>query len=172
MIRIRKIRRSDAEAIARNINDKELIERLENPRIPYPYKVSDARSFIAHAIWSWKKGTQYVFAIEVDGKFVGVIDLHNVDKRSKKAEVGYWVGRKYWGKGYGTVALKQILEFAFKKLKLHKVTGIALESNKASIRVMEKVGFRKEGTLRDNYKIGNKWHNEVIYSILRSEFKP
>ena len=71
MLKIRKIRKSDAEAIAKNINDKELIRRLANPHIPYPYKLSDARSFIARAIWGWKKGTQYVFSIEVDGEFIG-----------------------------------------------------------------------------------------------------
>ncbi len=171
MLKIRKIRKSDAEAIAKNINDKELIRRLANPHIPYPYKLSDARSFIARAIWGWKKGTQYVFSIEVDGEFIGLIDLHDVDKRNKKAEVGAWIGRKYWGKGYGTEALRQILKFAFDKLKLHKVTGIAFEWNIASRRIMEKVGFKYEGTLRDDYRIGNKWHNNVVYSILRDEFK-
>ena len=170
MLKIRKIRRSDAKAIAKNINDKELIKRLANPYIPYPYTLSDARSFIAHAIWGWKKGTQYVFAIEVNGEFIGLVDLHSVDHRNKKAEVGAWIGRKYWGKGYGTEALKQILKLAFDKLKLHKVTGIAFEWNIASRRIMEKVGFKYEGTLRDDYRIGNRWHNNVIYSILRDEF--
>ncbi len=170
-IKIRKIRKSDAEAIAENINDKELIRRLANPHIPYPYKVSDARSFIAHAIWAWKKGTQYVFAVEDNGEFVGIIDLHEVDKRNKKAAVGAWLGRKYWGKGYGTKALKLILQFAFKELKLHRVEGIAFEWNVASRRIMEKVGFKFEGMRRESFKLNGKYQNEVIYGILRDEFK-
>ncbi len=170
-LRIRKIKRSDAHSIATNINDKELIDRLANPHIPYPYTIEDAKKFIAHAIWGWKKGTQYVFVIEKEDKFIGVCDLHEVDKHNSNAKVGMWIGRKWWGKGYGTSALKLILEFAFKDLKLHRVEGIAFEWNTASRRIMEKCGFKFEGLRRESFKLKGKYQNEAIYGILANEFK-
>ncbi len=85
------------------------------------------------------EGVSWVFAIVDAGDLVGVIGLHGVDAH-RAEELGYWIGRPYWGKGYASFAVKNVLEFAFGGLRLDEVQSCVLESNTASRRVLEKSG--------------------------------
>ena len=93
----------------------------------------------------------------------------DINPRAKRAEMGYWVGRKYWKQGIATEAAKAMLEFGFKKLGLHSVIARYFDINPASGRVMEKCGMKYEGTLRSS-----DWNNQGIcdasyYALLKSE---
>lgn len=94
-----------------------------------------------------------------------------MDKDKKQAEVGYWIGKKYWGQGYVSEAVKLILEFGFKKLKLHRIQARCFAVNKSSERVMVKAGFKKEGEVSECIYRRGRWHNILRYSILVSEYK-
>ena len=88
----------------------------------------------------WTTGTAYRFAIERDGRMVGIIDLDDVT--DEEAELGYWLEQAGWGKGYGFEAAEAVVRFGFVELKLARIRAGHAEDNPASGRILSKVGFR------------------------------
>jgi RimJ/RimL family protein N-acetyltransferase len=90
--------------------------------------------------------------------------------KHKRAEISYWIEEKYWGKGIANKALKLMLHHAFKRMKLHRVYANVCTINKRSVRLLEKNGFVHEGTKRSTRKMGNRYYDVDIYSILEKEY--
>ena len=109
-------------------------------RLPHPYPENGASEFIEMQIIERKLGRAFVFAVEVSGEFVGLCGLHDIRDEASN-EFGFWIGKPFWGKGYASFAAKSTLEYGFRELKLQRVEAVALESNHASRRVLEKNGF-------------------------------
>ena len=105
--------------------------------------------------------------IEAEGEYVGGIGIHNVDWENKKAEIGYWIGKDYWGKGYAKEAVKQTIKLLFGKYKFVRISALTFSDNIPSQRVLENSGFEYEGTLRKNAKRNNKFVDDKMYAILR-----
>lgn len=166
---LRSARESDAKDIQKNINDFEVYRYTAN--IPHPYKLKHVVDFIKKCKKELKEKKKYYFIIIFEGKLVGGIDLHNVDLKNKNAEIGYWLGRKYWNKGIMTESLKLLLDFTFKKLKLHKLKARVFEPNIASKRVLEKNGFKVEGFFKDEIFKHKKFFNAYYLALLRKEYK-
>lgn len=169
-IKIRKHRISDATDIFLNIKDKEISKWTCS--IPYPYPEKEAIDFIKRAHKKYTKKQEFNFAIALvrTDSVIGGIGLRNIDFDNKSAEVGYWIGKKFWGKGYTSEALMLALDFAFRKVKLNRVWAKVFEQNKASVKVLQNCNFTKEALMRQSKFRYSKWHNEFIYSILRKEF--
>ncbi|MBT3393609.1 MAG: GNAT family N-acetyltransferase [Waddliaceae bacterium] len=163
-VTLRSLRRSDAKDVYDNINDKDIV--LWTSNIPYPYPKDGAEKWIAKAHREMKSEKSYAFAIAFDDKLIGVISLMNVDKKNQKAEIGYWLGKKFWGRGFMTEAVAKVLEFGFQTLKLHRIDASLYSGNIASQKVLMKSGFVLEGTLRESKKIDNKYHDELWFGIL------
>ena len=170
-IRLRKLRLSDADSITANINDKSIARWTIN--VPYPYKKKDALEFIGSRQVSFKTGTNYTFGIaEInDNAIIGCIDLVDTDWQDKKAEMGYWIGRKFRGRGYMTEAIYLMLGFGFHKLKLHKIYARVFNNNRASMKALEKNGFMLEGRLRKEAYKNGRWIDEHYFGLLKSEFR-
>jgi RimJ/RimL family protein N-acetyltransferase len=167
---LRPLKISDAKDIYTNIQDRKIAENTL--RIPWPYRLKDAINFIKNSQKSLKKRKGFIFGIELKEKkeVVGVISLENVDFEHRHAEVGYWLGKKYRGKGIMTEAGKLVLNFAFEKLKLHRVDAGVFSDNLISQKVLKKLGFKKEGVRRHwRLKFG-RWKDDVMYSILENEY--
>ena len=141
--------------------------------IPWPYKKQDAIKFIRKTHYRIKKKSGYAFGIVLKeiNKVVGVIGISHIDWKNKNAELGYWLGKKYWGKGLATEAVKLMLKFAFENLKLHRVYANLFEENIASRRVLEKNGFKLEGIMRESRFRYNKWHNELKFGVLEKDMR-
>jgi [ribosomal protein S5]-alanine N-acetyltransferase len=93
-------------------------------------------------------GTKYVFAVcEPEGRPVGMVLLKDVDRAQGRAELGYWIGRPYWARGYASAAAAGILPFGFRTLGLRTIAAVTLESNPASLRVLLKLGFIEVGRI-------------------------
>lgn len=102
---------------------------------------------------------------------VGHVGLYEIDYRVRKANSGTIIGDKtLWGKGLGTKIRKEILDFAFNQLNLNRIQCTILESNIGSIKVSEKLGFKKEGILREYQYRDGKYQNAIIMSILKSDW--
>lgn len=170
-INLRTPTMKDVDAIGKHINDKQVVRFTEN--IPHPYTRKDGEFYVKNIAQKRLKqltGYEFVICEKKRKEIIGGICLANVNKKHDHAEIGYWIGRKFWRQGYGSEALKILLDFAFRTLKLHKVYGQADEPNEASIKLMAKLGFKKEGTFREHVKHGKKRHNTVQLSLLRSEY--
>jgi len=170
---LRTLEYGDAAAIAANANDKEIAESISDEgTFPHPYSEEDALSFIKRASEEASSGIGLHMGIcsAETGEIVGAIGLSYINMRSKKSEVGFWIGRRFWGKGYGKDALRLMLAFGFARLGLNRIYGIAFASNERSIRMMKSVGMKEEARLKeDGIKNGSLVDN-VQLAILSREF--
>jgi RimJ/RimL family protein N-acetyltransferase len=106
-----------------------------------------------------------------DCKPIGIVGIKDINQNNLSGHLYIVIGEKdFWGKGIGYEAELLAIHYAFTNIKLHKVTGAAMENNPGSIRVINKIGFQQEGTLRDEYFSDNRYYDVHIYGILKNEF--
>ncbi|HDZ54174.1 MAG TPA: N-acetyltransferase [Candidatus Nealsonbacteria bacterium] len=162
---LRPLRKGDEESLTKNINSKKIARNTL--RIPYPYKKKDARFWINHnlKLQKKKKRTEINFAIDINGKIIGGIGLDKIEVH--KAEIGYWLGEKYWGQGIMTFAVKLVTKYAFTKLGLKRVYADVFPFNKASVRVLEKAGYKYEGRLRKDVLKDNKLMDHLLFAKVK-----
>lgn len=168
---LRKLTLADADSVTENVKDKEIIKWLLV--VPYPYRKIDAVRFIRSRQNERRARKSFTFGISLkaDKDVIGIIDLSDIDWDDKKAEIGYWIGKRFWGNGYMTEAINLMSRFGFRELKLNKIYARVFEGNIASMRALEKNNYRHEGILRDeNYKYG-RWIDEYYYGLIKSEYK-
>ncbi len=161
---VREFRDSDKVALASLCNNPKIHNNLRDI-IPFPYLEKDAEYFINLC------GNERVktnFAIEFEGEFVGVIGFGlQTDVYRLSAEIGYWIGEPFWGKGIATRAVKLLVEYGFLHLGLVRIYSSVFDYNKASQRVMEKAGFLLEGIFRKAIFKNGKICDEYRYAILK-----
>ena len=117
---------------------------VEQTRLPDPYPEEGAARWIAYAQPRHEQGAEYTFAVEHDGEVVGACGLIVSDDR-REAELGYWIGRPHWGRGYATEAARAAVAFAFERAGVGRVVALPLADNASSRRVLEKAGLRLIG---------------------------
>ncbi len=118
-----------------------------------------------------RRGDEQIFAIEIQGRHVGNLGLHKVDRVHRKADLGIVIGETtYWSHGYGTDALRTALRYGFGPLGLNKVSLDVLEGNLRAIRSYEKCGFVREGIHREDVYKDGRFLNVIRMSILSREF--
>ncbi len=137
-------------------------------RIAHPYTEQDARGFLEMAkdpdkIW-------LAIALRVDGRQIGGIGLR-VDQQHRHAELGYWLGLPYWGKGYATEAAREMLRYGFEDLHLHRIFASHFKHNPVSGRILKKIGMRYEGCQREHLLKWGQFADSELYSILRREWE-
>ena len=139
--------------------------------VPTPYTEDDARGWLQTHGALRATGIGCPFAIEdaETGAVVGSIGLHDIDGRSKTAEVGYWIAREMRRMGYATGALELITAWAFASLGLMRITLLADVRNTPSQRVAERAGYLREGVMRSSREIKNERSDMVLYARLPSD---
>lgn len=169
-INLRPVKKSDAESICQYAKDEE-ISRFTF--IPHPYTLKDAQDFIKLTQSARRKQSQYHFGMEdkESGRIIGMIGLNEVNHYHQRAELGYWLGRPFWGQEITAEAIRLMLRFCFGDLNLNRVTAFVFPDNNASRRVLEKVGFKCEGLLRQHLKQNNRMRDSYLYSILKEEWQ-
>lgn len=154
----------DAPRLAELANNIKIAENLRDA-FPHPYSLADAEKFIDMCL---KHNPTQAFAIEYDGEYAGNIGLHpETDVYRKSAEIGYFLGEPYWGKGIITKAVKQIVEYGFANLDIVRIHTGVFEYNEASQRVLEKCGFKKEAVFEKAIFKKNQLWNEVRYALVK-----
>jgi RimJ/RimL family protein N-acetyltransferase len=168
---LRRLAVSDADSITEHIKDKAIIKWLLV--VPYPYRRKDAVRFINSRRNERRTGKSFTFGISLktSEEVIGVIDLSDIDWEDKKAEIGYWIGKRFWGRGLITEAINLMARFGFRELKLNKIYARVFEGNLASMKALEKNRFRHEGILRDEIFKYRRWIDEYYYGLLKSEYK-
>jgi ribosomal-protein-alanine N-acetyltransferase len=112
---------------------------------------------------------QWGVARRTDNGVIGTCTLASLSPEHRRAELGYALGRAYWGQGYMAEALPALLRYAFSTLRLHRIEADVDPRNGASIRSLERLGFRREGYLRERYHLNGEFQDAVLYGLLRSE---
>ena len=168
--RIRKWELSDAKDLAVALSNKKVQDNLRDG-LPYPYTEQDGKEFIS-AMLSADENKTFAFAIIVDDMVIGSIGIFRQDNIHRQtAELGYYIAEEYWGKGIMTEAVKQICAYVFAKSDIIRIYAEPFAYNIASCRVLEKVGFQYEGTLRSNAVKNGKVIDMEMYSLLKAEIK-
>ncbi len=145
-------------------NNIDLGFNLMNHGFPYPYTEEDAMNFIDKNREDGDKAFAFDFYILYENCIVGVIGLSDIDYENSRAHIGYWLGKKYQGKGIGTEALKLIIPFSRKTLKLHSLHTSVLTDNIASIIVLTRNGFSMDGIIKDCFMWKNKFYPAFLFS--------
>ena len=137
---------TDVASLARQANNSNIWNNLRD-YFPHPYTKNDGEQFIRMVLD--KTAPAVDFAIVVEGKAVGGIGIvPNKDVERISAEMGYWLGEEYWGQGIMTRVVRQMYEYVFAGFPIIKLYAPVFSHNPASIRVLEKAGFVREGILR------------------------
>jgi [ribosomal protein S5]-alanine N-acetyltransferase len=160
-VTLRVLQNTDAPILAQLANNKKIWDNLRD-YIPYPYTQNDAEWFIGQCL---QESPPLTFAIEYKGALCGVIGLvSQKDVYRKSAEIGYWIGEPFWNKGIATIAVKLISEYGFNELNLVRIFTAVFEYNPASMKVLEKNGYVREGVFKKSViKNGELW-NEHRYA--------
>jgi RimJ/RimL family protein N-acetyltransferase len=163
---IRKWRLTDASDLAVNLSNKKVQDNLRDG-LPYPYTVKDAEEYIAAMINSDPDKT-FAFAIVLDNKVIGSIGVFRCENiHNRTAELGYYIGEPYWGKGIMTSAVKQACEYVFAHSDILRIFAEPFSYNIASCRVLEKAGFQFEGLLRKNAFKNGEIVDMKMYALVR-----
>lgn len=167
---IREWRQADAADLARLADDREIWLGLRD-LFPHPYGIGDALGFIALA---GRMDPRTYFAIDVDGELAGGIGYtRHTDVERIGAEVGYWLGRAFWGRGIATAALRLLTARAFAAdPELRRLWAVPFVTNIASARVLEKAGYTREGTLRQSAIKDGRVLDQFMYAIVRDDLDP
>lgn len=154
----------DVASLARHANDRVVWRNLKD-MFPYPYTLVDAERWILQAMVA---NPMVHFAIAIDGEAVGGIGLDlKTDVFRRCAEIGYWLGRAYWGRGIMTEAVSALTEFAFGHFDLCRIEAGVFEWNPASMRVLEKAGYTLEGRLRNRVTKDGQTIDQLLYAMVR-----
>lgn len=174
LVNLREILINDAQDITHLLMNYNVSKHLWE--IPNPYSIDDALEFIKCANSDFNTLKALHFAIESkiiprsrnNLKFVGTISVKNIDLVNKKADLGYWIGEQYWGRGIATECLKLIIDYAFSaELGLKQLCAYVFPENKASIRVLEKNGMNKIGEVNEYHKLSGRDRTSFIYLTKR-----
>lgn len=167
--KLRKWQLTDAIDLSIALSNKKIQDNLRDG-LPYPYTKQDASDYISAMISADKHDT-FAFAITLDNKVIGSIGAFRQDNIHRQtAELGYYIAEEYWGKGIMTEAVKQICRYVFKNSDIIRIYAEPFAHNTGSCRVLEKSGFKYEGTLRSNAVKNGKIIDMKLYSILKTEF--
>jgi RimJ/RimL family protein N-acetyltransferase len=162
---VRSWRPADAASIVEHANNRKVWLNLRD-RFPHPYTARDARAFLKSVLAARPETN---FAIDVDGAAVGGIAYHvQSDVERVGAELGYWLGEKYWGRGIATAAVRAVTERALTTPGVWRVFALPFAENRASARVLEKAGFTLEGVLRSSAIKDGRVLDQRLYARIRA----
>jgi RimJ/RimL family protein N-acetyltransferase len=170
-LRLRPFAAGDASTVQLLAGAREIAATTMN--VPFPYEDGIAEAWISSHAEMWSHGTGMICAVDSkdEVRLVGAAGLR-IEMAQRRAELGYWIGLRWWGRGYATEAAFALVAYAFDRLELQRVFARHFASNPASGRVLEKLGMRREGVLRRHVIKWGRFEDIVMYGVLADEFTP
>lgn len=167
-LRLRAFELADAREVERLAGDRAVA--ATTLRIPHPYPPGAAVEWIGRHARAFAEDEAVSFAVvrRADDALLGAIGLV-LDLPHEHAEIGYWIGRPYWGHGYCTEAAGAVVRYAFETRGLHRVYAHIMKGNPASGRVLEKIGMTREGEFPEHIRKDGRFVDLVHYGMLRRD---
>jgi RimJ/RimL family protein N-acetyltransferase len=160
-LRVRSWRKSDLGALVRHANNPNIAANLRD-QFPHPYTRRDGAEYLSYVR---DVDVETSFALEFDGEAIGGIGfLLGTDIARRTAEMGYWLSELYWGRGLATRAAQAASDWAFEHYKLTRIFAQVFAHNTASMRVLEKAGFEREGVMRKSAVKNGLVLDQVLYA--------
>ena len=166
---LRPFKLTDAAEVQRLAGDKDIAGTTLN--IPHPYEDGMAEEWIGthRKLFDEGKAVYFMISLMESGRMIGGIGLE-LNAVHEHAELGYWIAKDHWNRGFATEAAQRILGYAFDDLGLQRVHAHHFTRNSASGRVLERIGMKPEGLMRKHVKKWGKFEDIRLYGILRDEF--
>lgn len=164
---LRAWRPDDLDSLVANASHADVSRGLRD-RFPYPYTGDDGRAWLARAV----DESDRAWAIEIDGSAVGGVSLHpGSDVHRHSAELGYWLGRRFWGRGIMSAIIARFAPDAMAAFRLHRLYATVYANNPASMRVLEKAGFEREGVQKSAVVKRGELLDLVVYARVRASLE-
>lgn len=169
---LRRFGRRDVDALLEGVRTslRQLNEWL--PWAHLGYDKSDAATFVRDTLEAWRAGRAYDYAIrrtEAPKRHLGNVSIWPVSRMTGTGEIGYWVRSDETAKGVATEATAALVRVGFEELGFHRLTLRIAVGNRASERVAEKLGFTREGVLREELLIRGRWTDHTLFALLEHE---
>lgn len=168
---LRPFEPTDVDGVIELANDPDIARNTIN--IPHPYGRADAEAWIAShpAQRERREAVTYAITDRSTDRLMGAVGL-TLDDPDHRAELGYWIGREFWGRGFATEATAAVIDWAFQALDLHRVHATHFPRNPASGSVLRKLGMRREGRLREHVLKDGEYLDLEYYALLRDDLDP
>ena len=159
----------DATELQRLAGAREIADTTVS--IPHPYELDHALAWIGQQRREAVRGRATNFAIRLlgDGPLIGSIGLRDIDPEHLQAELGFWIGREWWGQGYAREAAAAVIGFGFESLGLNRIYAHHMARNPAAGRVLQAAGMQREGLLRQRVRKWGVYEDVVLYAIVRDD---
>lgn len=167
---LRRISTDDVDALFEVFSNAEVMRYWSTPPLAERAGAVELVNEI-HDSFARQVMLKWGVARQADNLLIGTTTLYNLDFTNRRAELGYALGRKHWGQGYMHEALQALLSFAFETLDLRRLEADVDPRNKASIKSLERLGFQREGFLRERWEVGGEIQDALFYGLLRPEWK-
>ena len=167
---LRPIEETDVPALFPLINNADVAASMLSTSYPYPK--DEFAAFVMRCCEEIERRERYEMAIVLKetGLPIGAVRFFHIAWEHLRTELGYWLGKAYWGRGYMTEAVRQMTRFGFEDLDLEKICAYCFTDNAASVRVLEKVGFKQEGHIRHAVRKNGEFSDVLLFGIIREEF--
>ena len=159
----------DASELQRLAGAREIADTTVS--IPHPYDLDHALAWIGQQRREAVRGRATNFAIRLrsDGPLIGSAGLRDIDPEHMQAELGFWIGREWWGHGYAREAAAAVIRFGFESLKLNRICAHHMARNPAAGKVLTALGMQQEGVLRQRVRKWGVYEDVVLYAIVRDD---
>ena len=169
-IRLRQITDDDVDSIYRIFSHPEVMRYWSTPPLVDRHAAAELVSEI-HDLFQRQVMLKWGIARKRDDEIIGTTTLFNLNLDNRRAEIGYGLDRAEWGNGYMQEALHALLDYAFNVLDLHRLEADVDPRNMNSIRTVEKLGFQREGYLRERWQVGGEIQDALFFGLLRPEWE-
>lgn len=169
-VKLRAYKKEDIKLAYEYLNDSEL-KRLLESEIPYPIILEQEEKWFQDLVNS---KDIYNFAIEdlETGKYIGGCGINNINWLSRRATIGIFIGDKnYWGKGYGTDAIKVLNKFIFEQMNINKIKLNVFSFNERAKKCYERCGFKVEGVLKQELFRNGKYYDEYVMAMFLEDWR-
>ncbi|CDR22493.1 GNAT family N-acetyltransferase [Staphylococcus schweitzeri] len=160
----------DTEALFNIVNRSRDSLREWLPWVDATKQPSDTRAFIKRGLLQFADGNGFQCGIWYEGTLAGVIGLHEINHMHRKTSLGYYLDKQYEGQGVMTQAVEALIKYCFEEVGLNRIEISAAVNNEKSQAIPERLGFTKEGMLRDNELLNGFYSSSYVYSLLKSEY--
>jgi ribosomal-protein-alanine N-acetyltransferase len=169
---LRHITLKDAPWYFEHFNTREIVEGQDHPG---PRNMKEARAELKLYFsdnFRRRTGIRWGITLKGDDKLIGSAGFYKwIQPGRFQAEMGYDLNPAFWGKGIMTEALSAIIQYGFDQMKLHRIEVLISHHNKRSQRLIRRLGFKREGVLRDHYFVEGRFSDDVIFSLLKKEWE-
>jgi len=168
-LRLRGITKADSDDLFSMYSDMKTLQFFGRDPVNSP---AEAWNEIEKNMQQIESGSALLWGIVLreSHQLIGTCTVFKINQQNRNGEIGYILNRDHWGKGLMTEAISCVLEHVFKEMKLHRLEADSDPKNLASLALLEKLGFQREGYFRERWFVHGKWHDSVMLGLLRSEY--